>query len=120
MIEATTHIPAVHRLVELYPGLVREETAAVLGLTLARLEGEAVKRAPKGVSAAGGYAGSIFGEVHAFGESVSGVMGTPCVYAEVIEFGREKEKFPPIDPLIHWARRVLGLGDEEAVKALNQ
>lgn len=41
----------------------------------------------------------------------------PALYAESIEYGRSRGSMPPVEPLIKWASRKLGLKPKEARSA---
>ena len=51
---------------------------------------------------------SIFQTVKDLGNRIVGSVGSPLVYAEVVESGRASGWFPPIEELKVWARRKLG------------
>jgi hypothetical protein len=110
----TVDTSEVQRLAADYPEMFVEETEAVLRLITARLESDIVQATPRGVGGAAGLAGSMFGEVQTAGLTVSGVVGSPLAYAEVVEVGRRPGSFPPVAPIALWAQRKLGLSETEA------
>ena len=99
--------------------MVAEETEAVLTLIGNRVETHVVMHTPRGVSGAGGLAGSIGATVHMGGCWPARVeIGTPLEYGISVEYGREPGgKMPPRAPIELWARRKLGLGADEAEAA---
>jgi len=47
------------------------------------------------------------------------MWGTPLEYGEVVEKGRRPGKrMPPVDPLVPWVRRVLGISDQEEAESV--
>lgn len=56
---------------------------------------------------------TIFDKISAFGERVSGILGTPAVYGEPVEAGT-KAHFPPVGPLQFWVEKKLGYSGPEA------
>ncbi len=50
------------------------------------------------------------------GGSITGIVGTPLVYAPAVEFGLSAGHLPPEEPLIRWA--AVKLGNGEAGKAV--
>jgi hypothetical protein len=114
----TVDISGLRALASRYPQAYKREVVSVLDLVVRRLEGAVVAKTPKGVGGAAGLAGSIFGEVRNFGNTITGVVGTPLAYGIVVELGRRPGKrMPPLAPIELWARRMLGLDEEEAKKA---
>lgn len=107
-------INEIRELAQKYPDAVREETESVMREITARLEAEVARRTPAGVGGAAGLRGSIHGEVKSFGGSVTGVVGTPLSYGEVIEYGRRPGKFPPVAPIQLWVQRKLGLSAKDS------
>jgi len=113
-IDITYNQAELRELGKKYPGIVREETVAVMEMIVARLEKEVVERTPRGVGGEAGLAGSIAGEVKGRGSPVTGTVGTPLEYGEVVELGRRPGKaMPPVGPIILWARRKLGVSEED-------
>ena len=114
-VDVTYNISDLRVLAKKYPETVRRETEAVMDLIVRRLEGEVVKRTPAGVGGAAGLKGSIHGEVMAYGSSVTGTVGTPLEYGEVVEKGRRPGKaMPPVTPIALWVQRKLGVSADEA------
>jgi len=76
-----------------------------------RLNAKIKRRAPVGVSGAlrAGYEVSP-------GDGANATIQNNVPYAGAVEFGSEPH-MPPIAPLKQWARRVLGLTDDEAREA---
>jgi hypothetical protein len=106
----------IDHMAEKYPDVFVDETTKVLRLVTGRLESEVTRRTPRGVFGSSGLAGSIFGEVVPRGLAVSGMVGTPSPYGEVVETGRRPGKMPPIAPLALWAERKLGVSPEESTE----
>lgn len=118
IIGADDVIKDLKRLAREFPGIYKEETKKTLKLIAARYESEVVQRTPAGVGGASGLRGSIGAtepRVSARGADVT--VGSPLEYAEPVEYGRRAGKQPPVDPLILWAKRKLGLPEEEATRA---
>ena len=42
----------------------------------------------------------------------------PVIYADSIEFGRIPGSMPPIEPIMNWIRRKLGISDEKEVRRI--
>jgi hypothetical protein len=98
-----------------YPKIVRQEVLKTMEIVTARLEKEVVERTPMGVGGAAGLAGSVFGEVRSFGKKVTGIVGTPLEYGEVVEMGRRPGRaMPPVGPIALWAQRILGVPENES------
>lgn len=117
-IETNVLLTELKDLIRRYPDVVRSESSAVMDLVVRRLEAEVVSRTPMGVGGAAGLAGSIFGEVIELATRVTGIVGTPLEYGEVVEEGRGGgRKMPPIAPIALWAKRVLGVAEDEAEEA---
>lgn len=111
----TYNLETIRDLATRYPAAYRREVVTVMDLVVRRLEGAVVAKTPKGVGGAAGLAGSIFGEVRTMGQTILGVVGTPLEHGVVIEYGRRPgQKMPPLAPIELWARRKLGLDEEEA------
>ena len=109
----------IRELAKRFPIPTRREIEAVLDIIVRRLEKEVVEETPRGVSAEGGLAGAVFGEVVTQGDKVTGIVGNPVPYGEVIERGRRPGKRrPPIEPLIPWVRSKLGISDEKEARGI--
>lgn len=104
----------VQRLAGNYPVVFVDEAVKVLRLITARLESDLVRNTPRGVGGASGLAGSMFGEVSTSGMAVTGMVGTPLPYGQVIEYGRRPGSFPPVAPIALWAERKLGVPADES------
>lgn len=114
-IEVNVLLTELKDLIRRYPDVVRSESSAVMDVVVRRLESEVVSRTPQGVGGEAGLAGSIFGEVEAGMHRVTGIVGTPLEYGEVVEFGRRPGKrMPPVAPIALWAQRKLGVSADEA------
>lgn len=93
-----------------FPQYFKEETKAVMQLVVTRVEGEVVANTPSGVGGEAGLRGSIAGEVYVRGMTVTGLVGTPLPYAEVVEDGRRPgQKMPPPKALELWVNRKMGV-----------
>jgi len=105
----------IRKLVKRWPDETREEMRVTMDRIVRRLEAEIVKRTPAGIGGSAGLRGSIAGEVATLGRVVTGTVGTPLEYGEVVEMGRRPGKaFPPVDPIALWARRKLGVSEKES------
>ena len=106
---------AIRKLARDFPDVTREETEPTMHLVVARLEALVVRATPTGVGGEAGLRGSIAGEVARMGKTVMGTVGTPLEYGQVVELGRRPGKaMPPVDPIALWARRKLGVSEEES------
>lgn len=118
-IEINYNLTELRELAKRFPVTTRREIEAVLDLVVRRLEKEVVEKTPRGVSAEGGLAGGVFGEVVMLGEQFKGIVGDPVPYGEVIEKGRRPgRRRPPIEPLIPWVRSKLGVSDEKEARGI--
>ena len=105
----------IEGLARLNPGIVEKEVRAVLEIVAARVEKGVVEGTPRGVGGEAGLAGSIHGEVVAYGQGLQAIIGTPIEYGDVVEMGRRPDKTkPPVEPIALWAIRKLGVSPEEA------
>lgn len=85
--------------------------AATLEASLA-VEREIKEHTPRG--AFGALRESIFSAApERVGNDILGTVSTSMIYAEAVELG-SKPHFPPIQPLIDWARAKFGLDEDEA------
>lgn len=106
----------LRKVIERFPVETLAEMDRTMDIIVRRLEAEIVGRTPAGVGGQAGLRGSIAGEVQTMGREVTGTVGTPLEYGEVVELGRRPGKaFPPVSPIALWARRKLGISEEKAV-----
>lgn len=56
---------------------------------------------------------TVFHRVQTAGVSVMGLIGTPLEYGEPVEYGT-RPHFPPVEPILHWVERKLGIEGKEA------
>ena len=116
-ITSKINIKEIRDLAKKYPKVVRQEVLKTMEIVTARLEKEVAERTPRGVFGAAGLVGSIFGEVKSIGKKVTGTVGTPLEYGEVVEKGRRPGKaMPPVGPIALWARRILGVPEDKSKK----
>lgn len=114
-VDVTYDLGAIRKLAKKYPVETRIEMTDTMHDIVNRLEALVVKGTPAGVSGEGGLRGSIAGEVVTMGQEVRGTVGTPLEYGKVIEYGRRPGKaMPPVAPIALWARRKLGVSEEES------
>ena len=59
---------------------------------------------------------TIFQEINLRGEAFWGLVGTPAIYGEPLEYGT-KPHFPPVAPILFWVEKKLGLMGKEAKSA---
>ena len=97
-----------------YPKETENEAKATMNIIVNRLQNEVIQRTPRGVGGAAGLAGSIFGEVQTLGKSITGIVGTPLEYGQVVELGRMPGKYPPVGALLSWVEKILGYSGKEA------
>lgn len=110
------NLTELRELAKRFPVAVREETMKVMDIIVTRLEGAVVKGTPKGVGGVAGLAGSMYGEVVDYGETIAGTVGTPLDYGLVRELGRRPGKaMPPVGPIALWAQRKLGVSADDAL-----
>lgn len=109
------NVAQLQKLAARFPEAARAEMIAGLKVVAARTEKTMVEKTPRGVSAQGGLAGSIHGDVVPYGQGYAARIGTPLEYGKVIEMGRRPGKArPPIEPIALWAVRKLGVSRAEA------
>ena len=94
--------------------LLDEMARAALEASLL-LEREVKEGTPVGVH---GEGGGLKGSIHAdqpavLADQVIGIVGTSIAYAIPVELGT-RPHFPPVQPIVDWARVKLGLDPEEA------
>jgi hypothetical protein len=59
---------------------------------------------------------TIFQRLEMRGESAWGMVGTPALYGEPVEYGT-RAHFPPVSPILFWVQKKLGLAGKEAKSA---
>ena len=59
---------------------------------------------------------TIFQRLEMRGESAWGMVGTPAIYGESLEYGT-KPHFPPVAPIRFWVEKKLGLSGKDAQSA---
>jgi hypothetical protein len=59
---------------------------------------------------------TIFQKLEMRGEGAWGMVGTPAIYGESLEYGT-RPHFPPIKPILFWVEKKLGLSGKEAKSA---
>ena len=118
-IAITYNLTDLRELAHQFPDAVLAETEMVMDIIVRRLEKSVVEKTPRGVGGQAGLAGSIFGEAVVMGQRVTGTVGTPVLYGEVIELGRRPGQTPPpIAPLIPWVRSKLGIDDAKEQRSV--
>jgi len=96
-----------------YPKASKEARKAKIAEALQLLEREIVTRTPRGAGPIH-LADTIFAaDPRVAGDKVWGELGTPCVYAEPVEYGT-RPHWPPSGPLVHWVERILNIHGKEA------
>lgn len=110
---STDGIAALRGLWAQAPDVVREEMLRAITEADLLLQREVMEGTPVGVGAGGGLKGSIFAAEDVLADNVIGVVGTPVPYAVPVELGT-KPHFPPVDALIDWVERKLGVPADEA------
>lgn len=81
------------------------------------IERDAKLRAPVGAAGSAGLKGSIVADRIGTGLGTEVDVGVGVEYGEPVEFGRTGgPPRPPVEPIALWARRKLGLGEEEALE----
>ncbi|MHC1726501.1 MAG: hypothetical protein AB9866_10905 [Syntrophobacteraceae bacterium] len=109
------NVAQLQKLAEKFPEVTALEMRAGLRIIAARAEKVMVEKTPRGVGAQGGLAGSIHGEVTAYGQGWAARIGTPLEYGQVIELGRRPgQRMPPVAPIALWAVRKLGVPQADA------
>jgi len=115
IVDIVYHLRELERLAKVAPTETRAEIRSTLKRIASRVEKTVIEKTPRGVGGAAGLAGSIHGEVVAYGDSHMARIGTPLEYGAVIELGRRPgQARPPRGPLILWLQRKIGLPLEEA------
>lgn len=97
------------------PALVHKELRTAMTKAVLVLEAMVKERTP---TAYGTLRNSIYNEVSAApdGIGVEGIVASSLSYAAYVELGT-KPHLPPVDPLIDWAKKKLGLEEGDAVSA---
>jgi len=90
-----------------YPDESRQAREAKLTEALLLLERAIKLKTPEGAGPMH-IRDTIFQKTGMRGESVWGMIGTPAVYGESLEYGT-KPHFPPVDPIQHWVEKKLGI-----------
>jgi len=99
---------------EAAPAIVAEELVRAAWEAEMLLQREVVERTPRGVGSGDGLAGSIIAqEPRLLADQVIGAVSTSILHAVPVELGT-RPHFPPVAPLVEWARKVLGVPAEEA------
>ena len=94
------------------PDILMDELTGATWNAELLLERETKELTPVGVGAGGGLKGSIAArEPERLADSVSGAVGSPLNYVVPVERGSAPH-FPPVQPLIDWARAKFGVGEE--------
>lgn len=88
-----------------------EGIIAVLNKAVLFLQAEVQKRIPRG--ATGLLRGSVASEVRGRKATLTGLVGSPLIYALPVETGT-RPHFPPVEPIAAWAQRKLNLPYGEA------
>ncbi len=97
------------------PDLFLDALARGIVEAQALIEREVKERTP--TSGAGTLRDSIGAlPVDLSGERIGGAVGTALAYAEPVELG-SKPHMPPIEPLVDWVKRKMGLGKADADRA---
>ena len=102
-------VKKINELAKQYPDEVYAESEKALDLIVSVFENAVIPLTPKGVGGQAGLVGSIFGETQKQKGKLIGIVGTPLQYGEVIEYGRQPGKMPPVNPIALWAEKKLGV-----------
>lgn len=95
-----------------FPADLGRELTLAMNSSLQLLHGQVRDRAPVNV---GTLAGSINHQIRSPFPNLVGAVGSPLIYAPVMEYGREPGgKMPPIEPIKLWVIRKLAVPIEEA------
>ncbi len=101
-----------------FPRETFRQTEAAMALIVNEFQNEVIMGTPAGVGGAAGLRGSIFGETVKNKNGITGIVGSPLEYADVIEYGRKPgSRIPPIQPIALWAEKKLGLSRQQAIQA---
>jgi hypothetical protein len=111
-VEIKVDLKDVERLTREYPVVSQQVREAKITEALALLERMVRDETPVGAGPIH-LRDTIHPTVGVTGEKVWGILGTPAVYGESVEFGT-KPHFPPVGPLVHWVERKLGIQGKEA------
>jgi len=103
------------------PEIIQRNLDAAITRATLLLHKEVIDRTPQGASGAqGGLINSIKYDIPGKGTPiVKGIIATKQKYGEVIEKGRAAGKGMPIDVLIPWLRKKLGITDEKELARAN-
>src|SRR4030042_799394 len=102
-------------LIKRYPEASEQARRSRLTEALIRREAAIKRLTPEGAGPIH-IRDTIFSHVGIRGESVWGMIGTPAIYGESLEYGT-KPHFPPVAPIRFWVERKLGLMGKEAQSA---
>lgn len=79
------------------------------------IEADMVQEArSSGMDDTGAFTQSIYAELDKSGAMPAVEVGPSIEYADFAVFGRKPGKRPPLEPLRRWARRKLGVSEEDA------
>jgi len=114
-IKMSVDLKALEELTRRYPEASAKATRSRLTEGLLLLEAAVKRLTPEGAGPIH-IRDTIFQEVSLRGESFWGLVGTPAIYGESLEYGT-KPHFPPIAPIKFWVEKKLGLSGKEAQSA---
>ncbi len=106
------HLGEIEELVKQFPAEVRAAREAKLTEALLLLE-RTVKSLTPGGAGPIHLRETMFHQVTGYGDRLHGLLGTPAIYGESLEYGT-KPHFPPVGPLRYWVEKKLGLQGNEA------
>lgn len=110
----TSQLEQLAVLMQAAPGITRDEIHRFVTAITQHLQGEVQGRTPTNY---GTLRASIFGNVEVLpGVGVEGVVSTSLGYAEAVELGT-RPHMPPVEPLVAWAAKKLGVRGKEARSA---
>jgi len=108
-------LKGVEELARRYPEASMTARQGRLQEALLLLEREIKRLTPEGAGPTH-LRDTIFSKVEMYGEKAWGMIGTPAVYGEPVEYGT-RAHFPPVKPILFWVQRKLGLSGKEAQSA---
>ena len=98
-----------------YPEASEKARRGRLAEALLLLEREVKRLTPEGAGPIH-LRDTIFQKVEMRGEGAWGMVGTPAIYGESVEYGT-RPHFPPLAPIRFWVEKKLGLSGKEAKSA---
>lgn len=114
-VKIKTDLKDLEKLTKAFPEVSKTARQGRLTEALLLLEREIKRLTPEGAGPIH-LRDTIFQKLEMRGESLWGMVGTPAVYGEPLEYGT-RAHFPPLKPILFWVEKKLGLMGKEAKSA---